>query len=547
MSWKVKSSIIGGISLSKAKSQDYANQAKKLCLFADELLSLSASWQHAAMVISSQSSDFNKSSSRTVWQNKTSKFAAQFYNSWLTPSICMQYSQQCKRMSEKLKNLAFLIIRANSVYEEAEWEAKEKFDQQISTLTALFPLTTIPFFAGAGLAAMKDSKNHTGLQNVGKWANSTQNIQQGTIRGLSKHMILNPITGLPIFISGVAQSKRNLQLSKKDRRISNNFLQYVKHNFNSPVPFVSGALSLFTAQFNNSKQGNTLKVNRIDHPWRKAESVLARPGRNLRETLDNLTELGSGNFPIRSPLANPDASIIAIQRFKKPDGTSSWLIIIPGTDGKAHSPFGWEQNTEVMSHTALARKQADSTRMVVEAMKRSGIKPNDPVTLVGHSQGGIVAASIASDYSKQYNIKHIVTAGSPIANHPIPKRTWVTSIEMTDELVPSLDGKQNPRRNNWVTIYGKATNVKENQQSLPPGVTRFSGRKYSKQKFDNSGIFVDDIPEEGTLTHDLHYHRAAYEDAMQLGSKSVLMQDKHFQKIIDGKLQSTTLWQGVMH
>lgn len=549
MSWKVQSTVSGGVKLSTAKSEAYTNTARKLCALADELSSLSTSWQHAAMVISNQSSAFEKVGGNVNYTTSPA-FSNESSKSSLSVSECNRYSNECQRMSQKIQEIAALIARANNIYEDAEFRAKENLDNTVSFLTTIMPFNSIPFFAGAVGSMMKDSKNHTGFQKFAKWSNSTKYIQQGTIRGLSQSLMINPVTGLSIFILGFAQITRGKNITKSYKTTALNFLKYFKRNFRrnfkSAVPFVSGAFSFISANVNNKIQGNTLRVTRINQPWRKAEFVLPKQGNTLRDALDNLTELGSGNLSVRPPLANPDAATIAIQRFKRADGKTAWMVIIPGTDGKAHSPFGWEQNLEVMSHTSLARKQADSTRMVVEAMKRSGIQSKDPVVLVGHSQGGIVAASIASDYCKKYNIEHIVTAGSPIANHPIPKRTWVTSIEMDDELVPSLDGKENPRRNNWVTIRGKALHVTEAQKPLPPGVTRFSGKKYSTQKFDNKGAFVNDIPEEGTLTHDLHYHCAAYDDALQLGSKSIVIQDEHFNKIIDGKLESTTLWQGVM-
>lgn len=550
MPWKVQSSVSGGISLTAAQSEAYCSVSRKLSNLAHEMSMLSASWQHAAMVISNQTSAFNNLSAS---YNPSSPFAMNASQSFLTPSICNAYASKCQNMSQNLEQLAALIVRASGIYEDAEQKAKEQFDNGIALLTTIFPITSLPFFISALSSASNDANNHTGLKNVGKWAHKTRKIQQGTIRGLSQNLLMNPITGIPLFILGAAQSKRNNRMTKTYRNKSLNFLKYAnKHIDNSnktvsSVPFVSGALSLFTAQLNNKNQCNNLTVTKISEAWRKPAFVLPKPGRNLSETLDNLAELGSGNLGVRPPLANPDAATIAISRFKKADGKTSWLVVIPGTDGKAHSPFGWEQNAEVMSHTPLARKQADSTRMVVEAMKKSGIKPKDPVVLVGHSQGGIVAASIASDYSKEYNIQHVVTAGSPIANHPIAKRTWVTSIEMEDELVPSLDGKENPRRSNWITIHGKATHVKETQKPLPPGVTRFSGRKYSNQEFSKNGIFVNDVPEEGTLTHDTHYHKAAYDDALQLGSKNVIIHNQHFNSIINGKLESTTLWQGVMN
>lgn len=533
MSWKVKSSVVGGMTLSVADREAYISFSRKLNNIAKELFTLKNLWLNAAMVIAGQNYGIQKESGAYIHDSS---------QSFLTESICHEYAHKCYLMSQNLENLAFLIVRANNLYEDAEFRAKDELDNKISFLALANPIFALHVLLSASLAVKQDDKNHSGFQYLAKWSYATKSMQQGIIRGLSQHLILNPITSLPIFIAGNAKGPIN----KKERETSLNFLSNAQKYLSQAIPFISSALSFVSAPINDRKQGNNLLLTKVNETWRKPGSVLARPGRNLLETLENLTELGSGNLGVRPPLVNPDAATIAIQRFKRSDGSSSWLVIIPGTDGKAHSPFGWAQNAEVMSHSSLMRKQADSTRMVVEAMKRSGIKPNEPVALVGHSQGGIVAASIASDYSKQYNIQHVVTAGSPIANHPIPKKTWVTSIEMDDEIVPSLDGKENPRRNNWVTIHGHAIHIKESKRSLPPGVTRFSGKQYSIKKFDNDGIFVNDVPEEGTLTHDLHYHTAAYEDALQLGSKSVREQDRHFQNTINGKLQSTTLWQGIM-
>lgn len=533
MSWKVKSSVVGGMTLSVADREAYISFSRKLNNIAKELLTLKNLWLNAAMVIAGQNYGIQKESGAYIHDSS---------QSFLTESICHEYAHKCYLMSQNLENLAFLIARANNLYEDAEFRAKDELDNKISFLALANPIFALHVLLSAGLAVNQDNKNHSGFQNLARWSYATKNIQQGIIRGLSQHLILNPITSLPIFIAGNAKGPIN----KKERETSLNFLSNAQKYLSQAIPFISSALSFVSAPINDRKQGNNLLLTKVNEMWRKPGSVLARPGRNLLETLENLTELGSENLGVSPPLVNPDAATIAIQRFRRSDGSSSWLVIIPGTDGKAHSPFGWAQNAEVMSHSSLVRKQADSTRMVVEAMKRSGIKSNEPVALVGHSQGGIVAASIASDYAKQYNIQHVVTAGSPIANHPIPKKTWVTSIEMDDEIVPSLDGKENPRRNNWVTIHGHAIHVKESERSLPPGVTRFSGKQYSTKKFNNDGIFVNDVPEERTLTHDLHYHTAAYEDALQLGSKSVREQDRHFQNTINGKLQSTTLWQGVM-
>ena len=66
-----------------------------------------------------------------------------------------------------------------------------------------------------------------------------------------------------------------------------------------------------------------------------------------------------------------------------------------------------------MSANAMQRRNADSARMVVEAMRQAGIGRDERVALIGHSQGGIIAATLASDYADEYRIEHIVTRRLP--------------------------------------------------------------------------------------------------------------------------------------
>ena len=104
------------------------------------------------------------------------------------------------------------------------------------------------------------------------------------------------------------------------------------------------------------------------------------------------------------------------------------------------------------------------------------------MALIGHSQGGIVAATLASDWAEEYTIEHVVTAGSPVANHPIPQRTWVTSVEIDDELVAALDGAANPVTDNWLTVQGHVSpapaatpSTVHSDGSCTPGATPITG------------------------------------------------------------------------
>lgn len=540
MPWKVFSSVTGGEKLSVADEKAYNNCASRLRNIASELSSLSILWMNAASSLQIKESTQANYGGQNLGNSITSKLrrneqcVVPMTGSILTSAICSSRARSCNEISKRLEILASLLIRANNLYSDSEKNSREKFDNIVSNTVSVMPILSIPFFAGAGVAILKDRINNSGFKNFSKWSRSTASLQQGVMKGLSRNFILNAVTGMQF---DVITGKQFNKLVKNSDAI--------KNNWENSVGSASESLSRISAPIKNKMQGNTLKVTKIPQSVNSSKNVFPEEGRTISQALRNLTELGSGNFGVKPPKLNPDAATIAIQRFRKKDGNVSWLVTIPGTDGKSHSPFGWEQNAEVMSIRSDTRKQADSTRMVVEAMRKSGIKSNDSVVLIGHSQGGIVAASIASDYSKQYNIKHVITAGSPIANHPIPKNISVTSIEMDDELVPNLDGKENPSRKNWVTVRGHASYV--NKSSIKPnyGSVICSGSLLPKGKY-NFGSLVESVPEEETLTHDLHYHEAAYDDASRLGSKAIRTQEKNFKDTINGELESTTLWQGVM-
>ena len=65
--------------------------------------------------------------------------------------------------------------------------------------------------------------------------------------------------------------------------------------------------------------------------------------------------------------------------------------------------------------------------------------------LVGHSQGGLTAAALAADpkVRKQFNITHVITAGSPIAGIEVPPAVQVLSLENERDPVPRLDAAPN--------------------------------------------------------------------------------------------------------
>ena len=274
----------------------------------------------------------------------------------------------------------------------------------------------------------------------------------------------------------------------------------------------AGLISGISQPLNYCIQGDKLTVTQVT-----PQSDLRKPS-NISDCLANQERLASGSM-------GTSYGTIAIQRFTDETGRHRWLVTLPGTDGKADSPFGWPQNVELMSDEARKRWNADSARYVTAAMRQAGIGSTDPVVIVGHSQGGIIAATIAGDPVQEFRVEHIITAGSPIAGHPLPDHTWSTSIEVDDELVSSLDGRANQRGPRHLTVRGSSMDG--------------PGR-------DREGTPVPGAGKGKELTHGMNYQRTAWKDAENLHNEEVKKHDEHFKETIRGTMDKEYYFQGRM-
>ena len=81
------------------------------------------------------------------------------------------------------------------------------------------------------------------------------------------------------------------------------------------------------------------------------------------------------------------------------------------------------------------------------------IQAGEPIMLVGHSQGGMIAARLATQLrSAEFTVTHLVTAGAPVGLAAVPRSVSVLSLQNQGDVVPELDGADNPRRANWITV-----------------------------------------------------------------------------------------------
>ncbi|MEY4980878.1 MAG: hypothetical protein RL174_216 [Actinomycetota bacterium] len=138
-----------------------------------------------------------------------------------------------------------------------------------------------------------------------------------------------------------------------------------------------------------------------------------------------------------------------------------FLAYVPGTQvwsaTAGENPFDATSNVAAMANPNLAATE----RGLEQALALAGAGAGARVLLVGHSQGGIISANLATRSGfhffkgpapeTKFKVVGLLTAGAPIGHLRNQMNVPTMSIEHSNDLVPKLDGQLNPNRSNWVT------------------------------------------------------------------------------------------------
>lgn len=148
------------------------------------------------------------------------------------------------------------------------------------------------------------------------------------------------------------------------------------------------------------------------------------------------------------------AATLAVQQVTGADGSVSWTVLVPGTQSALPAEHPWDGRTDV---ELVAGRPDGATAAVERALVASGVGPDEPVTFVGHSLGGIAAAALVSraGFAERYRVGGLVTAGSPTALLATPPGVPVLHLETPEEVVSHADGRsasENPRTRDRVTV-----------------------------------------------------------------------------------------------
>jgi hypothetical protein len=179
------------------------------------------------------------------------------------------------------------------------------------------------------------------------------------------------------------------------------------------------------------------------------------PSATVAEALARTADLypwGSG--VLGRPTPGTPAGTVAVERVEHADGSVSWTVLVPGTQGLVSLKHPFDGVTDL---DLMAKAAADVTAAVADALDHAGARPTEPVVLVGHSLGGIAAMALASSpgFLARHRLGGVVTAGAPTATFTSPPGVPVLHLENDEELVSPLDGRstaENPATADRVTV-----------------------------------------------------------------------------------------------
>ena len=158
----------------------------------------------------------------------------------------------------------------------------------------------------------------------------------------------------------------------------------------------------------------------------------------LVRQLEHVAALSSG----------PDSAMngtVEVQTIHGPDGVRH-IVYLPGTDDMTTLPWTQDHDVRDLPTDLLLMSGQDNSYQqgILDAMAQAGVGRHEPVLLVGHSMGGMEAAAILA-HGSDFDVTHVVTAGSPTAQVPaFPSGTHVLSLEHLGDVVPLTDGAPNP-------------------------------------------------------------------------------------------------------
>lgn len=182
----------------------------------------------------------------------------------------------------------------------------------------------------------------------------------------------------------------------------------------------------------------------LGYPGLAAGALRRRSIRSLREVFLSQREIDDLCDPDLDDRA--DVGVIRVSSRVDAHGLRHWIVQFPSTKSW-HPRAGAAPNDLTADLVVGAAQEPTVTRAALDTMRAAGILPGEPVLLAGFSLGGMVAAQVAERAARSgWSIAHLVVGGTPLGRARIPDGVRVLAIEHVLDLVPRIDGRENPLR-----------------------------------------------------------------------------------------------------
>jgi len=131
------------------------------------------------------------------------------------------------------------------------------------------------------------------------------------------------------------------------------------------------------------------------------------------------------------------AAQVAVEKRTHTDGTVSFIAYIDGTrDLGSGSAEPWDMGSNWDLY--VRREQSAAYAATLEALRQAGASPGDVVDVVGYSQGGAIAAAVAT--SGTFATKRVLIVGSPTVPHVRDDQTLIRIFHTDDPVGAGLSG-----------------------------------------------------------------------------------------------------------
>ncbi|HEX6148784.1 hypothetical protein [Nocardioides sp.] len=233
-----------------------------------------------------------------------------------------------------------------------------------------------------------------------------------------------------------------------------------------------------------------------------------QPPRDLEDLIEDLGTTAAGDIP---------DGVISIQRLTDADGNLSYVVQLPGTDDFVSEGAIRNMGSNL---TLIAGDSTAYGDAIAQAMADADVPDDAPVMLVGHSQGGMQAAALAADPDFGYHVTHVVTAGSPVATAGIPDDVTVLALENTGDVVPLLDGEENPHGAHHTTVHAEV---------LSGSLGAADGQNHSLSTYESIASAADasDDPSIQAAIDSMHVHGFLGDGDEPVQSQTYTYQTQH--------------------